>query len=104
MLASWRLNSHVEASRRSSPRTRFLVVKSVHASAHIVGMTGDRVNDAPALRQAEVGIAVSRATDVAKGAASAVLTTEGLVNIVEVVTTGRDVRAGVDVDREQGEA
>jgi plasma-membrane proton-efflux P-type ATPase len=71
------------------PEDKFLVVKSLQATGHVVGMTGDGVNDAPALRQAEVGIAVSGATDVAKGAASAVLTNEGLVNIVELVKTGR---------------
>ena len=71
------------------PEDKFLVVKSLQATDHIVGMTGDGVNDAPALRQAEVGIAVSTATDVAKGAASAVLTTEGLGNIVDLVKSGR---------------
>ncbi len=71
------------------PEDKFLVVKSLQAAGHVVGMTGDGVNDAPALRQAEVGIAVSGATDVAKGAASAVLTTEGLANIVDLVKSGR---------------
>jgi H+-transporting ATPase len=71
------------------PEDKFLVVKSLQAAGHVVGMTGDGVNDAPALKQAEVGIAVSGATDVAKGAASAVLTTGGLVNIVDLVTSGR---------------
>lgn len=52
-------------------------------------MTGGGVNDAPALRQAEVGVAGSGATDVAKGAASAVLTTDGLASIVDLVKTGR---------------
>ena len=52
-------------------------------------MTGDGVNDASSLKQAEVGIAVSSATDVAKGAASAVLTGEGLGNIVDLVHAGR---------------
>ncbi len=71
------------------PEDKFLVVKSLQAAGHVVGMTGDGVNDAPALRQAEVGIAVSGATDVAKGAAGAVLTTEGLASIVELVKIGR---------------
>ena len=71
------------------PEDKFLVVKSLQAAGHVVGMTGDGVNDAPALKQAEVGIAVSGASDVAKGAASAVLTTGGLVNIVDLVKNGR---------------
>ena len=61
---------------------KYIVVKHLQAAGHVTGMTGDGVNDAPALRQAEVGIAVSTATDVAKGVASVVLTEQGLTNIV----------------------
>jgi H+-transporting ATPase len=71
------------------PEDKYLIVKSFQAKGHIVGMTGDGVNDAPALKQAEVGIAVSNSTDVAKGAASIVLTDEGLVGIVEPIKIGR---------------
>ncbi len=71
------------------PDDKFRVVSALQAAGHVVGMTGDGVNDAPALRQAEVGIAVASATDIAKGAASAVLTTEGLTGIVDLVRHGR---------------
>jgi magnesium-transporting ATPase (P-type) len=71
------------------PEDKFVLVKALQARGHVVGMTGDGVNDGPALRQAEVGIAVNGATDVAKGAASVVLTTDGLVSIVELVEIGR---------------
>lgn len=73
------------------PEDKFLVVKRLQSAGHVVGMTGDGVNDAPALRQAEIGIAVSSATDVAKGAASVVLTTEGLKGIVDLVKSGRAI-------------
>jgi len=71
------------------PEDKFLLVKTLQEGGHVVGMTGDGVNDGPALRQAEVGIAVSGATDVAKGAASVVLTTDGLVSIIDLVGIGR---------------
>ena len=48
------------------PEDKYQVVQRLQAASHITGMTGDGVNDAPALRQAEVGIAVSTATDVAR--------------------------------------
>lgn len=73
------------------PEDKYHAVKRLQAAGHIVGMTGDGVNDAPALRQAEVGIAVLGSTDVAKSAASAALTTEGLSNIVELVRVGRAI-------------
>lgn len=71
------------------PEDKYRIVKALQAGGHVVGMTGDGINDAAALKQAEVGIAVSNATDVAKGSASVVLTREGLSNIVDLVITGR---------------
>ncbi len=71
------------------PEDKYTIVKSLQAGNRVVGMTGDGVNDAPALRQAEVGIAVSNATDVAKSAASVVLVNEGLTSIVDLVKNGR---------------
>jgi len=73
------------------PEDKYIVVQHLQAAGHVTGMTGDGVNDAPALRQAEVGIAVSTATDVAKGAASVVLTDPGLTNIVALVEQGRTI-------------
>ncbi len=73
------------------PADKLALIERSQRSGHVVGMTGDGVNDAPALKRAEVGIAVSSATDVAKGAASLVLTDEGLGNVVAAVETGRRV-------------
>ncbi len=73
------------------PEDKYIVVQQLQAAGHVTGMTGDGVNDAPALRQAEVGIAVSSATDVAKGAASVVLTEPGLTNIVALIEQGRTI-------------
>ncbi len=73
------------------PEDKYIVVQRLQTAGHVTGMTGDGVNDAPALRQAEVGIAVSSATDVAKGAANVVLTEPGLTNIVALVEQGRTI-------------
>jgi H+-transporting ATPase len=73
------------------PEDKFHLVQALQGAGHIVGMTGDGVNDAPALKQAEVGIAVASATDVAKAAASLVLTTPGLSNILGAVETSRQI-------------
>jgi H+-transporting ATPase len=71
------------------PKGKFDLVKAFQKSGHTVGMCGDGANDAPALRQAQMGVAVSTATDVAKSAAGIVLTTAGLGGIVSAVKEGR---------------
>jgi H+-transporting ATPase len=71
------------------PEDKFKLVKAFQKGGHIVGMCGDGANDAPALRQAQIGIAVSTATDVAKSAAGMVLTEAGLAGIVAAVKEGR---------------
>jgi len=71
------------------PEDKYRLVKMFQTSGHTVGMCGDGANDAPALRQAQIGIAVSTATDVAKSAAGMVLTDPGLSGIVAAVREGR---------------
>ncbi|MBM6775136.1 plasma-membrane proton-efflux P-type ATPase [Olsenella profusa] len=71
------------------PADKHLIVHLLQEAGHSVGMTGDGVNDAPALAQAELGCAAPGATDVARGAASAVLTGEGLAGIVDALTESR---------------
>jgi len=73
------------------PEDKFKIVKTYQKMGHTVGMTGDGINDAPALKQADFGIAVSNATDVAKAAASVVLTEEGLINIVSAIVVSRKI-------------
>ena len=71
------------------PEDKYKLVKAFQTGGHTVGMCGDGANDAPALRQAQIGIAVSTATDVAKSAAGVVLTEPGLAGIVAAVKEGR---------------
>ncbi len=73
------------------PEDKYHIAKALQDNGYVVGMTGDGVNDSPALKQAEVGIAVSGSTDVAKAAASIVLTNPGLLDIVSAVKTSREI-------------
>jgi H+-transporting ATPase len=71
------------------PEDKYAIVRALKGNGHTVGMTGDGVNDAPALKEAQVGIAVYGATDVAKNAADLVLSAPGLSVIVDAVMEGR---------------
>lgn len=71
------------------PADKHLIVRLLQDAGHSVGMTGDGVNDAPALAQAELGCAVEGATDVARAAASVVLTREGLGGVVDALAESR---------------
>jgi H+-transporting ATPase len=71
------------------PEDKYKIVKLLQSRGHMVGMTGDGVNDAPALKQAEMGIAVSNSTDVAKASASVVLTEQGLSVIIDAIRISR---------------
>jgi H+-transporting ATPase len=73
------------------PEHKFKIVRALQRTGHIVGMTGDGVNDAPALKQADVGIAVSGATDAARAAADLVLTAPGLSVITQAVEEARRI-------------
>jgi H+-transporting ATPase len=73
------------------PEDKYKVVKLLQSRGYMVGMTGDGVNDSPALKQAEVGIAVSNSTDVAKASSSIVLTEPGLRVILHAIVTSRQI-------------
>ncbi|MGE5288879.1 MAG: plasma-membrane proton-efflux P-type ATPase [Micromonosporaceae bacterium] len=75
------------------PEHKYKIVRLLQARGHIVGMTGDGVNDAPALKQADAGIAVSGATDAARAAADVVLLAPGLSVIVAAIRTAREIFA-----------
>lgn len=69
------------------PEHKYLIVETLRSSGFAVGMTGDGVNDAPALKRADVGVAVQGATDAARAAADIVLTQPGLSTIVRCVNS-----------------
>ncbi len=73
------------------PEHKYEIVRALQRRGHLVGMTGDGVNDAPALKQAEVGIAVSGATNAAQAAASLILTAPGLSVIIKAIEEARRI-------------
>ncbi len=73
------------------PEHKYRIVRALQAAGHIVGMTGDGVNDAPALKQSDAGIAVSDATDAARAAADVVLLAPGLSVIVHAIGQSRQI-------------
>jgi H+-transporting ATPase len=93
-LAGAELADSVEAAEGFAqvvPEDKFRIVKALQSRGHIVGMTGDGVNDAPALSRADAGIAVSGATDAARAAADIVLLSPGLSVIVDAIYRAREV-------------
>ena len=76
---------------RVFPEHKFEIVKALQERGHIVAMTGDGVNDAPALKQADCGVAVSGATDAARSAAALILTAPGLSTIVTALSQSRAI-------------
>lgn len=76
---------------RVFPEHKYAIVKALQDRGHVVAMTGDGVNDAPALKQADCGVAVSGATDAARAAAALVLTAPGLSTIIDAIEEARQI-------------
>ncbi|MCE7734131.1 MAG: plasma-membrane proton-efflux P-type ATPase [Candidatus Heimdallarchaeota archaeon] len=85
------LTENIDGYAEVYPEHKYKLVEAFQKEGHIVGMTGDGVNDAPALKNANVGIAVSNATDAAKSAADIVLTKPGLSVIIDAIEESRTI-------------
>jgi H+-transporting ATPase len=81
----------IDAFAEVVPEDKFNIVNLYQSRAHVVGMTGDGANDAPALKKADLGIAVSNSLEIAKQSAKIILTRPGLSNIVDLINTGRQI-------------
>jgi H+-transporting ATPase len=82
---------HADGFAQVFPEHKYRIVQLLQEKGHIVGMTGDGVNDAPALKKADAGIAVAGATDAAKSAADVVLTKPGLSVIIDAIKESRKI-------------
>src|SRR5690606_17276904 len=76
---------------RVSPENKIRIVRAWQAKNRITSMTGDGVNDAPALKQADIGVAMGSGTDVAKDSSAMILTDDNFVSIVRAIQVGRTV-------------
>ena len=85
------ISEEAEVFAEVLPEDKFNLVNFYQSRKHIVGMTGDGANDAPALRKADLGIAVSNSLDIAREAAKVILTEPGLSNIADLILTGRQI-------------